>query len=64
MIDRQSSVALIGDHANDIRAAKANGYLSVAVATGVTPLAVLAAHEPDILISHLGELKLDALLRS
>src|SRR6202012_536465 len=34
-IDRTSPIALIGDHPNDIRAARANRIRSVAVATGV-----------------------------
>ena len=47
---------LIGDHANDIAAAKANGFCSVAVATGVSTYSELEKFSPDILVHHLGEL--------
>src|SRR5260221_519488 len=33
-IHRETRVALVGDHPNDIRAARANGIRSIAVATG------------------------------
>jgi phosphoglycolate phosphatase-like HAD superfamily hydrolase len=47
-IDASSPVALIGDHPNDIRAAKAHGVRSIAVATGLVGSAELAAHTPDM----------------
>jgi phosphoglycolate phosphatase-like HAD superfamily hydrolase len=49
-IDAQSPIALIGDHPNDIRAAKANGVRSIAVATGIVGEEELAKHSPDLLI--------------
>lgn len=49
-------VTLIGDHANDIEAAKANGFYSVAVATGVSPAGELEKFSPDIVVPNLGEL--------
>ena len=49
-------VTLIGDHANDIQAAKANGFRSVAVATGVSSAAELEKYSPDILVRNLAEL--------
>ena len=55
-------ITLIGDHINDVQAAKANGFQSVAVATGVTPLEQLRAAEPDYLVRDLTELKLEHLL--
>ena len=58
------SVSLIGDHANDILAAKSNGFQSVAVATGFTPMEELRQLEPDILVRNLGELEIEELLRS
>lgn len=61
-IDRSSPVALIGDHPNDIRAARANGVRSIAVATGVVPAAELAEHTPDILVPDLRALSLEMLL--
>jgi len=61
-IDRSSPVALIGDHPNDIRAARANGVRSIAVATGVVSAAELAVHSPDILVRDLRALSLEMLL--
>lgn len=58
---RNSRISLVGDHANDISAAKANGFQSVAVATGVMSRDELGAHSPDILVDHLGELDLNRL---
>ncbi len=55
-------VALIGDHPNDIAAARANGMLSVAVATGVVPWEELRPHAPDILLEDLRGLDLETLL--
>ena len=60
-IDRSSPVALIGDHANDIRAARANGVRSIAVATGLSSAAELAQHSPDILVPDLRALSLEML---
>jgi len=61
-IDRTSPVALIGDHPNDIRAARANRVRSIAVATGVVGAAELAEHAPDILVPDLRALSLEMLL--
>jgi phosphoglycolate phosphatase-like HAD superfamily hydrolase len=61
-IDSSSRVALIGDHPNDVLAARANGVRSVAVATGVVDAAGLAAHSPDILLDDLRGLTLETLL--
>ena len=55
-------ISLIGDHPNDIAAAKANGIRSIAVATGVEPASVLRAHNPDILVDTLHELRPERLL--
>ncbi|MEJ2368482.1 MAG: HAD hydrolase-like protein [Acidobacteriota bacterium] len=44
---------IIGDSIHDITAAKAGGVRSVAVATGHTPAARLAALEPDLLLDDL-----------
>jgi len=57
LVVRNCRVSLIGDHANDIKAAKANGFQSIAVATGLSSLEELRAAQPDILISDLTELK-------
>jgi len=57
-ISRDSVVALVGDHPNDILAASATGVRSIAVATGLSPEAELAAHEPDYLLATLNEFRL------
>jgi phosphoglycolate phosphatase-like HAD superfamily hydrolase len=49
-IDRGSPVALVGDHPNDISAARANGLRAVAVATGVVAYDELRACVPDVLV--------------
>ena len=61
-VRRDTVVSLIGDHPNDIRAAKLNGIRSVAVATGLVPRSGLAAHSPDVLLPDLRCLKLEMLL--
>lgn len=61
-IDRHSRISLVGDHPNDILAARANGVRAVAVATGLAPTEELAAHKPDILVPDLRSLKLEMLL--
>lgn len=57
-----AKVSLIGDHANDIQAAKANAFQAVAVATGVMPYEELRAYAPDILVRDLTELNIGRLL--
>lgn len=54
-------VALIGDHPNDIAAARANGFVSVAVGTGVVPLEELEGHQPDLLVPDLRKLTLESI---
>lgn len=61
-IDRHAVISLVGDHANDILAARANRIRSIAVATGLSGRDELAAHEPDLLLDDLRELHL-AMLR-
>jgi phosphoglycolate phosphatase len=61
-IGRGAVVALVGDHPNDIAAARANGLRSVAVGTGVVPLEELAACGPDILVPDLRSLTPEQLL--
>jgi phosphoglycolate phosphatase len=60
-IFRSSPVTLIGDHFNDIRAARANGVRSIAVATGLLSAAELARHSPDLLVPDLRALPLELL---
>ena len=61
-ISRGAPVALVGDHPNDILAARANGVRAVAVATGLASAAELAAHSPDVLVPDLRALSLEMLL--
>ncbi len=63
-IDGKSPVTLIGDHPNDIHAAKANGVRSIAVATGVVSASELATHNPDLLVEDLRALPIDYLSNS
>jgi len=60
-IDAKSRISLIGDHPNDINAAKANGVRSIAVATGLVGKAELAAHNPDVLVPDLRSLSMEEL---
>jgi len=60
-IRKGAAVTLVGDHANDVLAAKANGFRAVAVATGLTPLEELAAQQPDIVVRDLKQLDLGKL---
>lgn len=62
-ITRRSPAVLIGDHINDIQAAREAGMRSVAVATGVLGAAELAPHQPDFLLDDLRSFDLDEVLR-
>jgi phosphoglycolate phosphatase len=62
LIDSNAKVSLVGDHTNDINAAKANGYRSVAVATGFLSTDKLSDAGPDIVIKDLTDLNIDQLL--
>lgn len=61
-INGASRVWLIGDHPNDILAARAGGVRSVAVATGLSPAAELASYNPDLLVDELSAVRLEMLL--
>jgi phosphoglycolate phosphatase-like HAD superfamily hydrolase len=61
-IDRHSPVALIGDHPNDIRAARAHGIRAIAVATGLAGAEELAAHSPDVLVPDMRALSIEMLV--
>ena len=56
LIDKDARVSLIGDHMNDVAAAKANGFQAIAVASGLTPADALARSEPDVLVESLWDL--------
>lgn len=61
-IGRDSNISLIGDHPNDVRAAKANGIRSIAVTTGLVGFEELQSHAPDIIVPDLRSLTLETLL--
>ncbi len=60
-INRATRISLIGDHPNDVRAAKANGIRAVAVATGLVTMDELRTHSPDVLLPDLRSLALEML---
>ena len=59
---RGGRVSLIGDHPNDVNAARANGIRAIAVGTGLVGMDELATHRPDVLIPDLRALELEMLL--
>ena len=61
-IGRDSRISLIGDHPNDVNAARANNVRSIAVATGLVTLEELVSHSPDFALPDLRALKLEMLL--
>jgi phosphoglycolate phosphatase-like HAD superfamily hydrolase len=61
-INGNCRISLVGDHPNDVEAAKLNGIQSVAVATGLCAREELAACEPDLLLPDLRALRLNMLL--
>lgn len=60
-IGRNCSISFIGDHPNDIKAARANGVRAIAVATGLASLEELEAHGPDLILPDLRSLSLEML---
>jgi phosphoglycolate phosphatase len=63
-IDANSSIALVGDHPNDIRAARANGIRAVAVGTGLAGIEELRKHSPDVLVPDMRKLSMEMLIGS
>lgn len=59
---RSCRISLIGDHPNDIRAARTNGIRAIATATGLSSREELLAERPDILVGDLTELAPEELL--
>jgi phosphoglycolate phosphatase-like HAD superfamily hydrolase len=55
------SITLIGDHANDIRAAQANGFRSVAVATGMMNREQLSEYRPNLVLNTLEGLSISSI---
>ncbi len=58
---KMDRAGLVGDHPNDVRAAKANGIRAVAVATGLITIEELKLHSPDVLLPDLRSLTLEML---
>ncbi len=52
-IGRGALITMVGDHPNDILAARAAGVRSLAVGTGVVALDALREHAPDLLVEDL-----------
>lgn len=57
-IGRGVPISLVGDSPNDVIAAHASGIRSIAVRTGIAPLADLVAQRPDFLLRNLRDLRL------
>ncbi len=64
LIARGGSVTLVGDHANDVCAAQANGFRSVAVATGAMQSEQLKRFRPDVILQTLEGASLEVLCGS
>jgi phosphoglycolate phosphatase-like HAD superfamily hydrolase len=62
-LQKGTPVSLVGDTPRDIQAARANGVLAVAVATGLCTMAELAEASPDVLVADLRSLAPEVLLR-
>jgi phosphoglycolate phosphatase-like HAD superfamily hydrolase len=61
-IHRESRIWLVGDHPNDVRAAKANGIRALAVATGLVSIEELRSHGPDVAVPDLRSVAWEMLL--
>jgi len=61
-IGRRTRIWLVGDHPNDVLAARANRIGAIAVATGLSSREELAACGPDLLLDDLRQLKLSLLV--
>ena len=57
-IGRGSPIVLIGDHPNDVRAARANGIRAIAVGTGIVDQQELLRQKPDLYVPDMRTLKL------
>ncbi len=62
VVTTESRVSLIGDHPNDIGAARLNGFQSVGVATGVSTLDEIRAAHAQHAVGNLRELEISILL--
>jgi phosphoglycolate phosphatase len=57
-ITKRAPAALVGDAPSDVEAARGAGIVSIAVRTGITPVAELEARKPDYLLRNLRDLRL------
>jgi len=57
-----SRISLIGDHPNDVNAARANEVRAIAVATGPATYEELQSHTPDFVLRDMRALDLEMLL--
>jgi phosphoglycolate phosphatase len=62
LISKNAAISLVGDHPNDVRAARANGIRAVAVGTGVVSADELRAAGPDLFVPDMRALRIEALL--
>jgi phosphoglycolate phosphatase-like HAD superfamily hydrolase len=62
LVTAGSKISLVGDHPNDVRAARANGIQAIAVGTGLSSLAELQNEKPDLLLEDLTGLTIEQLL--
>lgn len=63
LLRRGAQIVYVGDHPNDVRAAREAGARIIAVGTGVVSGEALLAEKPDLYVPDLRALPLDALLR-
>jgi phosphoglycolate phosphatase-like HAD superfamily hydrolase len=63
LAEPDSRISLVGDHPNDIDAAKANGFQAIGVATGLSTLEELEATNPDAAVRTLYEIEVSRLLK-
>jgi phosphoglycolate phosphatase-like HAD superfamily hydrolase len=61
-IGPESRISLIGDHENDVRAARSNSIQAIAVATGISTAQELAECGPDLLVPDLSHVRIESLL--
>jgi len=61
-VAKDANISLIGDHINDILAARANRIRSVAVGTGILSLETLSGYSPDVLVADMRAIDVDMLL--
>lgn len=58
-----SLISLIGDHPNDMEAAKANGFQAIGVATGLSTLEELKSTDPTATVRTLYEIEVSRLIK-